>query len=594
MNEFAKTSAFLVAAVATLGLAGWTWNANRPVDAEGFGDQGQAFFPGLEEKDVELQALEIHALDDKGNPQEFVVRKKDGVWAIPSHYNYPAEGAERLASSMSALKGLVRKAVDSRSREDHEKRGLLDPLDPEILSTESTGKRVTIKGAGDVTLADLIIGKKVESTALENPNDRPEDNEQEDLYFVRVADEATIYRIPLNLDISTRFSDWINTDLLDLGESAPTRLMLDSYELVAQKDQLGRTVQISKKPGDKIALSRPDAFGTWLMQGLRADIETLKTQEVNATVRIAENLEIRGVRPKFTWKGLQLITPDLKLNLDPSLVQNGESFQKAILHLQDELAERGFNLVAGDAGPDSLALVAEYGEVELGCDDGLSYSLYFGKSVSGDEKTIEIGDSTAEISVSDEPKSGEVAATGEDLVQPPNADEPAGDKPADDAEGLNRFVMVRVSVDESLLGAAPVAPVEPKAPTKPEGYVPAAPPADANTDGQEQKAEETRDLAFVVYDQLQAGFDQMKTQYELDLLRHKDELKALGDKRTAAQKRSADLNVRFGAWYYVVSAANLNKLRSNRSELVEPIKPDPNAPPTELPEVPDISFGNGG
>jgi len=598
MNDFSKTSVFVVFAAAMLGLAGWTWNVNKPVGVAGYEDQGKSFFPGLERDNVELQALEIHAQDGEGNLQEFIVRKKNGVWSIPSHYNYPAEAAERLASSISALNGLVREAVDSRSRADHEKRGVLDPLDPDVLVPETAGKRITIRGAGDVILADLIIGKKVESVASAHPDTAMAD-QPEDLFFVRAANETTIYRIPLNLEISTRFPDWINTSLLELGETTPLAMTLDSYAIVEQKDQLGRTLQLVKKPAERLQFSRPDAFGAWQLRGIRPDVESIKTAEVNNVLRTAESLEIRGVRPKFTWQGEQLITPDLKLNQSESLLQDPKSFQQAILHLQEELAERGFNLIPGEGGPGSLSLVSENGELELGCDDGLKYTLYFGKSVTGDEKSIEIGDSTAEIEVTE---NLEQPAANPENANPSAADNLAAEEtaqanaeksqPVEGDEANNRFVMIRVTIDETLLSPAPTAPIEPEAPPKPEGYVPAPAVADPSGAGGEQKSdvqETARDPRFVEFERLQAVYEQIKSQHELDLMRFNDEIKAREEKRTVANNRSKDLNVRFGAWYYVVSASNLEKLQAKRAELVEPSRPDPNAP-KNLPDVPDISF----
>ncbi len=54
----------------------------------------------------------------------------------------------------------------------------------------------------------------------------------------------------------------------------------------------------------------------------------------------------------------------------------------------------------------------------------------------------------------------------------------------------------------------------------------------------------------------------------------------------AAEKRVAELNDRFGSWYYVVSAENLAGLLIKRTEL-EQAKPEPEG---GLPERPNIDF----
>ncbi|MFO0454752.1 MAG: hypothetical protein ACK5Z0_01980, partial [Planctomycetota bacterium] len=119
MKETSKTIAFVVSALALTGLAGVTWQANRPQVISDFGSIGQPFFEDFT-SNKQATNLEVVALDDKGTRRRFQVRKQADVWTIPSHYDYPAEAAERLTNTASAVVGLKREALAGRNAAEHE------------------------------------------------------------------------------------------------------------------------------------------------------------------------------------------------------------------------------------------------------------------------------------------------------------------------------------------------------------------------------------------------------------------------------------------------------------------------------------------
>ncbi len=627
MNETTRTATFAGTAIALLALAGWTWNASQPPTETGESNLGKPLFEAFEAADVQPQSMEVYALDEDGARQEFVVRKKDGVWTIPSHNNYPAEAAERLGQVTSAMFGLVRQARDTDSPADHEKNGVLDPLDPEITDPAAAGKRIIIKGPGDVTLADLIVGKPAREIVANQADLAFGESGRTQLYYVRAKDESTVYRLPLQLDLSTRFSDWINTDLFDPGDALPLEIVVDNYEIVEEKDPLGQVYGLVKKQGDRLEFQREDPATPWQAGGLDPRTESVQQAAVNRLFFSADGLEIRGVRPKFTLQGEQLITADLQLNRDPKLVRDVDSFRSALGKLQRELSSRGFNLMPLDREQQEMGLVSEFGEVSIGLNDGLRYTLHFGKAVKGDEKSIEIGNDSAEITTAGETAeesapekaesgSGEESeketsesnsgngatedgATGDDATE--------DDATEDDATADNRYVMIRVLLDESLLGPKPVAPVAPEEPVKPEGYLPKSespesPPAVAqtgdaaeNTDAssnpetadQQPGPEPARDPAFEAYDQAMAQYREELAQHELAKVRFADEEKEWQQRFEDAQKRVAEMNDRYGRWYYVVSGNNLQSMRAPRENLIEVTEPEPGLPP-----VPDIEFND--
>ena len=70
----------------------------------------------------------------------------------------------------------------------------------DVEEVEGIGKRLTLRGKDDSVLVDLIIGKKVE--------------DQDGSYYVRHPDEDEVYITELDIDLSTKFTDWIDSDLL--------------------------------------------------------------------------------------------------------------------------------------------------------------------------------------------------------------------------------------------------------------------------------------------------------------------------------------------------------------------------------------------
>lgn len=612
MKQNQRTLAFVVTAALWAGAAGWTWKANQPPASSASTGQGLPLFESLEKGEVTPESLEVYSLDENGKLQDFIVRKKDGIWTIPSHNSYPAEAADRLARTTTALAKLTRQAVDSRSPADHEKRGLLDPLNPENNDPAAVGKRVVIKGPGDVKLADLIIGKSA-GTPAEDSQRAVNDRRGQELFFVRAGDDNTVYRVPLQLDLSTRFSDWINPSLIDVGESEAMQVRIDNYSIEEEKDPLGRTLGLIRQQAEQFLFSRSDPFSPWELKGDGQKIDPAKERLNQARLMQLANqiasLEIRGVRPKFTYRGEQLITGDLKLNTSRTLTEDRDRFSQAILKLQSELSSRGFNLVPRDRSTQELDLVAENGEIELGMNDGLRFAFYFGRDIEGDETAIEIGTSSSEIAdgpaAAAAPESGETPAA--DSSQPADAGAAAGKTPAEakadpapgDEKPANRYVMVRVVFDESLLPARPATPEAPVSPAKPENYVPAAPaPAAAEGQPPTDPPADSRDPAFVEYDTRLAEYEQAKMQFELAEVRFADELKSWEESVRKAKRKAKDLNERFGAWYYVVSGDNLKELQMKRADLVQPVNADPmsggqpgDGPPSgTLPDVPDISF----
>lgn len=610
MKETGKTIRFVCAALAMLGLASVSYWTNRPQPVGDFGSLGQPFFENLE-SGRQAAALEVLALDDKGKRRRFEIRRNGNLWTIPSHYNYPAEASERLAQTASAVVGLAREALAGRNASEHERFGVLDPNAEGASDPETAGKRLILKDENGEVLADIILGK--EATVLESDTDRAafERDRTVKYWYVRRADENQTYKVKLNLNLSTRFADWIDPQLLPVESNQLLSLQIDDYQLQEQAaDPLGRVKTLAKVPGSPSKLSREYGFGPWILDGWDSVQGEMNVEKINQVAQTLADLKIVGVRPKFQYNGQQLLTADLEVIAPPNLNSNpreAEAFQEALFQLQDELTDRGFNLTRQG---EKIALVSEAGEVIAGTEEGVSYWMHFGKEVSGDETAIEIGsapnspagpqDADATRSDASAVPPGSAPADAEsgaanpptEGAAPPSAEKTASN-PADNPtpSGRNRYVMIRVKTDPELLGAPPTPPIEPVKPDPPPGYVPKpTPPA---PQGQTEppaapQVPDTRDPLFIQYDQQLDAYEQHKTDYELSKSRYDADLKSRAEKIQAAEKRAAELNSRFGKWYYVVSAENLDGLLVERSDLLK--RSVPPVGDDALPPRPNIDF----
>ena len=464
-------------------LAALTWWVTQPRQIKEFENVGQPFFADFESSS-DATSLEILAVDPAtADVKSFRVEEKNGVWTIPSHYGYPAEAADRLARCSSSLIGLTRESLVGRNKNDHERFGVLDPLDEDLLDPEAAGKRITLKDSSGNVLADLIIGNQAEERDATDRDIAFGQSQQTSEYYVRHPDELQTYKIGLDLEISTKFSDWIRPDLLDLQATDLRRMLVDNYELQEQADPLGRLTQLFKKQGDQLLFSREDAGGTWILDGLNEDNEEFDAAKLNTAASTLANLKIVGVREKTGYNDQQLLTPDLKLNRIPELEADPAVFRQIMTRLQNELSEYGFNLAPAGQDSQDLMLVSTFGELKAGTDKGIVYTLQFGNPIEGDETEIEIGgksdtDSGGEESTTDENQSDETDDSTDDET---GVDENTADEPTENENIENRFLMIRVEFDETLLGEKPTAPEAPTEPVKPEGYVEATPQESTDT-----------------------------------------------------------------------------------------------------------------
>ena len=345
-NEKQKTLAYLGVAVVLLVVA-FLVTPSRIVP-EAFSDQGQKFFPNFKDPN-DAKTLEVIEYDEQaGAPRPFKVTFDNDRWIIPSHHNYPADAKDRLAKTAAGVIDIRKDEFRSDNPIDQAACGVVDPLD-ETAGLTGRGTRVTIKGADQNVLADMIFGKPVEG--------------RQGFRFVRLPDEKRIYAAKVNVDLSTRFQDWIETDLLKVTKSRINRLEIQDYSIDERNGTLDKhdDITLSKK-GNK-----------WTTRKSVPSGKVVDSARVDTMLTTLEKLEIVGVRPK----------PE---GLSASLQKNQGN---ATISADDarSLQSKGFYFTRDGA------LVSNEGELSAETADGVRYTLRFGELVSGQGEEGSEGDS---------------------------------------------------------------------------------------------------------------------------------------------------------------------------------------------------------
>ncbi|HSR66968.1 MAG TPA: DUF4340 domain-containing protein [Acidobacteriota bacterium] len=343
MNELTKTMAFAAGAVLLVLLAVVTAPAGYTPDS--FIDQGQPFFPDFTDPNQAV-TLEVVTWDDEtASADAFKVTSQGGVWTIPSHHGYPADGEEQLAKTAAGVIQLSRDDFRSDNAADHEAMGVGDPLDDTAASLKGRGRRVTMRGENDQVLADIIIGKEVE--------DRP------GYRFVRLPGQKRVYSAKVDFDISTRFQDWIKQDLLEVDKAAIDKLTLLDYSV----DERSGVVR------NRGSLVVVEDGGEWKIEGSREEVDSSKVDQLLTAV---DELSIVGVRPK-------------PQGLSEGLNRIEEEGLRLTRQDQMDLQDKGyFFSVEG-------SLLSNEGELQVRTNKGVRYTLRFGEIVYGSGETISAG-----------------------------------------------------------------------------------------------------------------------------------------------------------------------------------------------------------
>jgi len=397
VNEGQKTAIAIGVALLTTLLAWVTVPTSHTPDA--FEDRGTSFFPGFNDPAM-ARSLEVIDFDEEtATAHPFKVQVQNGLWSIPSHYNYPADAEQQLSQISAAIISLKKDVVASDNVSEQERTGTLDPLDDTLPAVRGRGTRVIIKGDDDRLLADIIIGAALEG--------RPA------FRYVRLSDQRRIYVAEVgDLNISTHFGDWVDRDLLKIIWDDVDEVIIRDYSLNEASESINnRDTIFIRKLQDEPPL--------WTLRDIQPG-QHVNTFNMNLLVTTLDQLQIMGVRPK-----------------PPAIAASLSKMTSTITISDDglkELAGKGFFLT-------SKGQFSNEGELLVHTKAGLFYTLRFGEIAYGD-----IGDITRTATM--------VAST-------PAAAQKPGTSQADGAATLgtarpgspNRYLTITASFDPT--GVAP-------------------------------------------------------------------------------------------------------------------------------------------
>ena len=338
-------------------------------------------------------------------------------------------------------------------------------------------------------------------------------------YYVRAPRDDSTYVAEVDLDLSATFADWVDPEVLGVAAG-------DLRRVVVPDERVSDTEARLIVDGDPLVLTREESFGEWSADGLPEGKQVAQSA-ANELARTAAGLTVVGVRPKPAG-----LNPDL--TVDPAVVRSQLQFDL----IAQNIAGKGFSIVGTDDG--GAQVVGGAGQLTVADQDGVTFDLDFGDLFTGTQYDVAVGEEFG-----DGPKT-----VGD------GAEEDDGDD--DETGSRSRYLFVTARLDESLLGDPPTAPEPPAADADAEE------PADGDGDGAESGADGSGEESS------QQRFERETREYEA--------AKAAYDERlAAARERVADLNARFGDWYYVVDADDAEELALSRDALIEDAPPEDDA-----------------
>jgi hypothetical protein len=560
MSESSKTMAFLAVAILAVIAALATRPASSDVDVQSLvGKVLTRNFTNLDD----AKRLRIARFDkDTSQVHEFEVAEEDGLWVIPSKDGYPADAQRQMAEAATSL--MDRKILDVASNEasDHEQYGVIDPLSPKLDAGQAgVGTRVTLSDVHNDPLVDLIIGREVKDA----PNQR----------YAREASRDVVYVIEFDpTKLTTNFEDWIEKDLLKINPWDLAQVEIKDYSAELQPVMMdqGLAIQVAWEPRSDLTLGYNDQEAKWSPVRLQqydtnaanyvdfqlADDQQLNDEKLNGLKTALDDLRIVDVVRKP-----QGLSEDLQAGED--FLTNPEA--------KRDLRSRGFAAVPLTPGGEE-EIVSSDGELIATTTNGAEYVLRFGDLTSADNGPKDDGAPKA-----DDPAASKsdvnrylfiMARMNEDVVAKPELEqlpelpgEPAsagGDPAASDAKPE---AATEESATETAEADAAASDAESEATSE-----------DESDDTDEGTAADSDEAALAQSDAKSAEVKKIiaeRKRIETDNQRKLDEYQ---NKLKQGRETVAELNARFGDWYFVVSNDVFNKLRLGRDDVIEKKKSD--------------------
>ncbi|MBC8874075.1 MAG: DUF4340 domain-containing protein [Planctomycetes bacterium] len=529
MGEGVKTIIFALIALAVAAAA----VVSRPKQEQfSAGDRLGPLFEKLDE--TKAAGIKIVKYDEElGQVSEFKVTrdKKSGAWVIPSNAGYPADAEDRIRDATLMLVDLEALGVASEVPGEHKLFGVVSPDAGEVkVGDEGVGLLLTFEDDKGQAMASLVIGNKVKDS--------------EDQRFVRIPSQDAVYAVKIDPEkLSTKFEDWIEKDLLQLSSFDIEDVSIKNYSVDLAMDppiqnNFNFAAQYKDAEWKLVELTRYSRNQP--IAGALGPDEELNKEKLNDLKTAVDNLEIVNVFGKPEGLGR-----DLKAGED--FMEDGEG--------AEDLFKRGFYLTR-----DRRELLSASGEVHVGVKDGVEYVLRFGKALAGsseDEGTEQKNRylfAMARVDMSKLPSP--------EMEEPPKLPEGGVSGPSpDDASGAAKDT--DSSSDET--AAKPTAADEAKSTetTEPE-TTDAAEPAEVELAEGDAKEAEGADAKV----DKEAEEAEIMRERERISKENERKLNDYNEKVKKAKEKVAELNTRFGDWYYVVSEEQCEKIFLGLDKLI--------------------------
>jgi hypothetical protein len=433
--------------------------------------------------------------------QTFKVQQENGLWVIPSSSNYPADAKDRLKNAATALIGLDVIGVATDKQSEHELYGVVQPDSGKALSNlKGVGTMIAVKDAGGKDLASLIIGK--------SPKGQP------DQHFVRRPSQDRVYVTKINPDqVSAKFEDWIEKDLLNLNPLDVSGIDIKNYAVLSGVDPNTNRRVRQKVPRADLMVKFDEKENKWVpgkmtvyamkekveeKEAPLTETEELNSEALDALKTALDNLQIAGVRRKPAGFSADL-------SADKSFADNEEALQS--------LMGKGFFPVPNSAG--ELEIYGTDGEMHVLTKDGVQYILRFGAVDQGED-----GKATT--------------------------------------ASVNRYMLVTAKLNPEAI---------PPPVLEPEPAGPEAPKTEAKKEEEKKEGDKPQDDPKK-QDDVAA---EAKRAQERERIKKENERKTseYSQKLNKAKSRISELNYRFANWYYLVSDDTFKKMNLTRSDIVK-------------------------
>ena len=534
MNETVKTSIFILLAAALI--AGAVMSRPKIADFKPEEMVGQSLFPQFTDP-LAIKSLEIVKLDALGERSGFRIVEVNGIWSIPSHDNYPADAKDQMGRVAEALTDLTVLEVIQPEESDMDaitfqtQYGVTDPASDSASLGEGVGTKITLGGANNETLVNLIVGKAVARRQSEDSMD-----DGGNLRYVRIANQAPVYIVSVDPgQFSTNFDQWIEKNLLDISTFDIKEIFVDMYSFSVEYALTSQGLQAiprdsfvgditlgydgSAVGADKWSLVRWMMFESRNTEYNERQLEPekeLDTETLDSMVSALNDLKIVSVLKKPA--GLA------------SALREGTTFEdiKPDGAMQDSMQETGFWLVElpdikGDTPQTKTQLLSNQGDIQLRLKNGIVYNLRFG-DLTGTES--------------------ELAAEEDSLDSMPTM-------------GVNRYLFITAEFEPAMIPLP-----------------------------------ELRDIPEIPAEGEEEELGQLKQEKEMAERINQREQERYDAEIEQGKSRAAELSDRFADWYYVIAEDVYKKIHLSESNVFRVKAQGPTIPAWDggIPGLPDLDL----